>query len=95
MKIHSRSAYREDILRAAIETFRVAVALGATTETVHVGMGQALLELGRSSGDEADTAAAVDALRIAVALAPTNTHALATLATALQESGRLEEALES
>lgn len=75
-------------------TFRAAIAFGASTEAAHVGLGQALLELGRSSGGAADTARAVDALLTGVTLAPTNAHLLSTLSSALQESGRLAEALE-
>lgn len=94
LRIQSTSAYRNDILRTAAATFRAAIALGASTEAAHVGLGQAMLELGRSSGDAADMDSAVDALLVAVALAPTNAHSLSTLAAALQASGRLPEALE-
>ena len=93
LRIQSKSPYRDDILRTAVATFRAAVALGASTEAAHVGQGQALLELGRSSGAAADMGAAVDALLVAVALAPTNAHSLSTLSTALQLNGQLEEAL--
>lgn len=94
LRIRSQSPYRDDILRAAATSFRAALALGASTEAAHVGLGQTLLELGRSSGGAEATASAVDALLAAVTLAPTNAHSLSTLSTALQMSGRLVEALE-
>jgi len=94
LRIQSNSAYRDEILRAAVAAYRAAISLGSSTEVAHVGMGQALLELGRSSGGAAATVSAVDALLAAVALAPTNAHSLSTLSTALQMSGRLAEALE-
>lgn len=80
-------------MRAAAAAFRTAIALGSSTEAAQVGLGQALLELGRSSGGPADMASAVDALLAAVALAPTNAHSLSTLSAALQETGQLAEAL--
>jgi len=94
IRIPSKSAYRDDILRSAVAAYSAAIALGASTEAAHVGLGQALLELGRSSGGAAETVRAVDALLEAVALAPTNAHSLSTLSAALQEIGQLDDALE-
>jgi Flp pilus assembly protein TadD len=95
LRIESKSEHRDDVLQAAVESFRAAIALGASTEAPHVGLGQALLELGRSSRSHAaGTDSAVDALLVAAALAPTNVHSLSMLSTALQEVDRVAEALE-
>jgi len=94
LQIESKSAHRDEVLRAAVATFRAAITLGASTEAAHIGLGQSLLELGRSSGSAESMASAVDALLTAVALAPANAHSLSTLSTALQEIGQLADALE-
>lgn len=84
LNIQSRSQYRSDILAAAIQAFRAALALGAATEAAHLGLGQALLEAYRA--DEA-----VEVLRTAVTLAPTNAHAIATLAKAVGRDRAAEQ----
>ena len=89
LRITSGSAYRAELLHAATETYRAAIALGAAHEAAHVGLGQALLERARTTRDAADVESAVDALTTAVALAPTHAHSQSTLSAALELAGDL------
>jgi tetratricopeptide (TPR) repeat protein len=95
LRITSGSAYRAELLHAAAETFRAAIALGAVHESAHVGLGQALLERARGTRDAADVERAVDALVTAVALAPRHAHSQSTLSAALQLANRPMQALEA
>lgn len=74
------SAYRHELLGAAADGFREALAIGAgeLTESAHVGLGQALLELGEST----NAAEAERVLRDALWLAPRSAHAATLLAQA-------------
>ena len=99
IKSGSDSTYRSAVLRDAVATFRDAIALGAATEVAHVGLGEALLELGRYAEDAAEAAelsgSAVDALLTAVTLSPTNAHSLSTLSAALERINLADDALQA
>jgi len=90
LRITSGSAHRGELLHAATQAYRVAIALGSAHEAAHVGLGQAWLERARTTRDAADVKIAVDALTTAIALAPTHAHSQSTLRAALQLARELD-----
>ena len=78
------------LFRSAVDEFRNALLCGAgeTAESAHLGLGQALLELG-------ETASGVQALEAAVERAPCDAHALTTLATGRSALGDHEGAYQA
>lgn len=87
LRIHpaSGSAYRRDLLAAAADGFGEALRLGAgeSTESAHVGLGQALLEMASDRSEVEDMVQmAQKNLMEALEKAPRNSHAAALLARA-------------
>ena len=81
------------ILQAAVDAYRIAIALGAATEAAPNGLGQALLELARLTGDTSLLQSSADELAAAVALAPTDSHSLSTLSAVHLQMKQPEQAL--
>lgn len=77
LKASKGSTYARELLAAAAAEFGNSLLCGNAdkAESAHVGLGQALLEIGEAR-------AAADALEAAVEAAPCNAHALSTLAAA-------------